>query len=220
KLCEQPRDATAFSMRVPYLVAPSLVLWTSDDPEATTEARERHRALRTFGEGELKSTFGTEDHSAYGTGYGNGEPRDPRDQDAAKSLFGDNYPRLQALKAKSAIHKLVALDPVINTSRAKSRWRTPPDPRRHPPKYWQLHRHIKSKMNEESGRKQIKLGVDCYTYLPRKSSMIRALNFDWKTPLLEAGFTGDLVTPSDPDYQVSLKRFVKNAQRNAALVAF
>ncbi|PVF97272.1 FAD-binding domain-containing protein [Serendipita vermifera] len=50
--------------------------------------------------------------------------------------------------------------------------------------------------------------------------MIRALNFDWKTPLLEAGFTGDLVTPSDPDYQVSLKRFVKNAQRNAALVAF
>ncbi|PVF97271.1 FAD-binding domain-containing protein [Serendipita vermifera] len=50
--------------------------------------------------------------------------------------------------------------------------------------------------------------------------MIRALNFDWKTPLLEAGFTGDLVTPSDPDYQLSLKRFVKNAQRNAALVAF
>jgi FAD/FMN-containing dehydrogenase len=50
--------------------------------------------------------------------------------------------------------------------------------------------------------------------------MIRTMNFDWKTPLLEAGFTGDLVTSSDPDYQASLKRFVKNAQKNAALIAF
>jgi FAD/FMN-containing dehydrogenase len=50
--------------------------------------------------------------------------------------------------------------------------------------------------------------------------MIRALNVDFKTPLLESGFTGDLVVPSDPGYQVALRRFAKNAQRNAALVAF
>ncbi|CAG8651988.1 7947_t:CDS:2 [Acaulospora colombiana] len=50
--------------------------------------------------------------------------------------------------------------------------------------------------------------------------MIRALNFDLKTPLLNDGFTGDLVIPSDPDYQTAIVRFAKNAQRNAALVAF
>ncbi|PVF97273.1 FAD-binding domain-containing protein [Serendipita vermifera] len=100
KLCAQSPDATAFRMRVPYLVAPSLALWTSDDPEATTEARERHRALRTYCEGELKSTFGPEDRSENGMGYGNAEPRDPKGQDGAKSLFGANYPRLQSIKAK------------------------------------------------------------------------------------------------------------------------
>ncbi|CAG8764270.1 13344_t:CDS:2, partial [Acaulospora colombiana] len=47
-----------------------------------------------------------------------------------------------------------------------------------------------------------------------------AQNMDLKTPLLDAGFTGDLITPSDPDYQTSLRRFAKNAQRNAGLVAF
>jgi FAD/FMN-containing dehydrogenase len=43
---------------------------------------------------------------------------------------------------------------------------------------------------------------------------------DFKTPLLAAGFSGDLVTPSDPDYKASLTRFAKNAQKNAGLVAF
>jgi FAD/FMN-containing dehydrogenase len=50
--------------------------------------------------------------------------------------------------------------------------------------------------------------------------MSRALNIDLKSPLLDSGFTGDLVIPSDPEYQTSLRRFAKNAQRNAALVAF
>jgi FAD/FMN-containing dehydrogenase len=43
---------------------------------------------------------------------------------------------------------------------------------------------------------------------------------NFKTTLSAASFTGDLVTPSDPDYQASLVRYVKNGQRNAALVAF
>ncbi|PVG03740.1 FAD-binding domain-containing protein [Serendipita vermifera] len=45
-------------------------------------------------------------------------------------------------------------------------------------------------------------------------------NVDFKTPLLAAGFSGDLVAPSDPDYKASLARFAKNAQKNAGLVAF
>lgn len=42
----------------------------------------------------------------------------------------------------------------------------------------------------------------------------------WKTSLLDAGFTGDLVIPSDPDYDTSLARFASNAQKPAGLVAF
>lgn len=43
---------------------------------------------------------------------------------------------------------------------------------------------------------------------------------DFKTALLAAGFTGDLVVPGDADYAPSLIRFAKNSQKNAALVAF
>jgi FAD/FMN-containing dehydrogenase len=43
---------------------------------------------------------------------------------------------------------------------------------------------------------------------------------DLKSPLLSVGFTGDLVTPSDPDYQTAILRWAKNAQRNPALVAY
>jgi len=42
----------------------------------------------------------------------------------------------------------------------------------------------------------------------------------FKTTLINSGFTGDLVIPSDPDYAASLRRFAKNAQKNAGLVAF
>ncbi|KAG8802748.1 hypothetical protein FRC16_008771 [Serendipita sp. 398] len=42
----------------------------------------------------------------------------------------------------------------------------------------------------------------------------------WKDPLTSAGFTGDLVTPPDADYDSALVRFAKNAQKKAGLVAF
>ncbi|PVF97284.1 FAD-binding domain-containing protein [Serendipita vermifera] len=50
--------------------------------------------------------------------------------------------------------------------------------------------------------------------------MTSTQSIDLKMPLLDAGFTGDLVVPSDPDYQAAISRFAKNAQRNAAIVAY
>ena len=41
-----------------------------------------------------------------------------------------------------------------------------------------------------------------------------------KAALSKSGFLGDLVIPGDPDYVASLRRFAKNAQKNAGLVAF
>ncbi|KAG8754706.1 hypothetical protein FRC14_004728 [Serendipita sp. 396] len=46
------------------------------------------------------------------------------------------------------------------------------------------------------------------------------LSDKYKSSILSFGFKGDLVVPSDPDYPSALARFAKNAQRNAALVAF
>jgi FAD/FMN-containing dehydrogenase len=43
---------------------------------------------------------------------------------------------------------------------------------------------------------------------------------DLKASLLASGFSGDLVIPSDPDYEDSLVRWARNARRKAALVAF
>jgi FAD/FMN-containing dehydrogenase len=43
---------------------------------------------------------------------------------------------------------------------------------------------------------------------------------EWKTSLLSSGFTGDLITPNDPQYEASLIRLAKNAQKQAGLVAF
>lgn len=43
---------------------------------------------------------------------------------------------------------------------------------------------------------------------------------DLKASLLAGGFSGDLVIPSDADYEDSLTRWAKNARRKAALVAF
>ncbi|KIM25712.1 hypothetical protein M408DRAFT_26037 [Serendipita vermifera MAFF 305830] len=43
---------------------------------------------------------------------------------------------------------------------------------------------------------------------------------EFKTCLLAAGFTGDLVLSGDADYASYLVRFAKNSQKNAALVAF
>ena len=43
---------------------------------------------------------------------------------------------------------------------------------------------------------------------------------DFKAALQATGFTGELVVPGDPDYEPSLVRFSKCAQRNAGLVAF
>ncbi|KAG8783802.1 hypothetical protein FRC20_003754 [Serendipita sp. 405] len=42
----------------------------------------------------------------------------------------------------------------------------------------------------------------------------------WKDALTSAGFTGDLVTPGDADYESALVRFAKNSQKKAGLVAF
>ncbi|KAG8813260.1 hypothetical protein FRC17_001619 [Serendipita sp. 399] len=42
----------------------------------------------------------------------------------------------------------------------------------------------------------------------------------WKESIASAGFTGDLVIPSDADYDSALNRFARNARRNAGLVAF
>ncbi|KAG8751911.1 hypothetical protein FRC14_007520 [Serendipita sp. 396] len=42
----------------------------------------------------------------------------------------------------------------------------------------------------------------------------------WKDALASAGFTGDLVTPGDADYESALVRFAKNSQKKAGLVAF
>jgi hypothetical protein len=64
-------DATAFRMRVPYPIAPSVIFWTSDEPGAAVEARERLRALRTFAEAQLLPTFGADGSSKDATGYGN-----------------------------------------------------------------------------------------------------------------------------------------------------
>lgn len=43
---------------------------------------------------------------------------------------------------------------------------------------------------------------------------------EFKTALTAAGFTGDLIIPGDTEYASSIARFAKNAQKNAALVAF
>jgi FAD/FMN-containing dehydrogenase len=45
-------------------------------------------------------------------------------------------------------------------------------------------------------------------------------SLEWKTSLLSVGFTGDLITPNDPQYEASLIRLAKNAQKRAGLVAF
>ncbi|PVG04873.1 FAD-binding domain-containing protein [Serendipita vermifera] len=52
------------------------------------------------------------------------------------------------------------------------------------------------------------------------SAMSDTRTIDIKGVLIRAGFTGDLVTSTDPDYHDSLVRFAKNSQRNAALIAF
>lgn len=41
-----------------------------------------------------------------------------------------------------------------------------------------------------------------------------------KASLLADEFTGDVVIPGDAEYETSLTRFAKNAQKNAAVVAF
>lgn len=88
-------DATAYRMRVPYPVAPMGVFWSSDDSKAGQEAKERLKALKMFCDNELRPTFGTSGPSVNGTGYGNAEM-----VSGAKSLYADNYPRLQSIKAK------------------------------------------------------------------------------------------------------------------------
>lgn len=47
-----------------------------------------------------------------------------------------------------------------------------------------------------------------------------AKSLEYKASLVAAGFTGELVTPSDPKYKASLTRFSKCAQKPAALVAY
>jgi FAD/FMN-containing dehydrogenase len=43
---------------------------------------------------------------------------------------------------------------------------------------------------------------------------------EFKAALSAAGFTGDLIIPGDSEYLPSLIRWARNAQKNAALVAF
>ncbi|KAG8809385.1 hypothetical protein FRC17_003472 [Serendipita sp. 399] len=58
----------------------------------------------------------------------------------------------------------------------------------------------------------------------RTTTSLQALKMEnsaiWKESIASAGFTGDLVVPSDADYDSALNRFARNARRNAGLVAF
>lgn len=51
-------------------------------------------------------------------------------------------------------------------------------------------------------------------------SDISAKSLGYKASLVASGFTGELITPSDPDYEASLARFSKSAQKPAAVVAY
>lgn len=49
---------------------------------------------------------------------------------------------------------------------------------------------------------------------------ITSKSLEVKSSLLTAGFAGDLITPTDSDYEASIKRCAKNAQKRAGLVAY
>jgi hypothetical protein len=85
-------DATAFRMRVPHPVAPTAVLWSSDDPEATKEARERLNSFKAFCDAELKPTFGPDGPGANGVGYGNSGRYFPvSPSGASHTLYAQTY---------------------------------------------------------------------------------------------------------------------------------
>jgi hypothetical protein len=108
-----PVDATAYRMRAE---TPSLALvihWQGESTEATRDAKERLLKVRQIADENLKDTFvggRGEDVTGYGN-YGGyyspllavvltfiAEPGDTQSVDAARQLFGKNYPRLQEVK--------------------------------------------------------------------------------------------------------------------------
>jgi hypothetical protein len=71
KQCAPAPDAMAFRMRVPYSLATLIATWSADGEEASKEAKERLRSLKTVCDNELRSTFGPEGRSKDAPGYGN-----------------------------------------------------------------------------------------------------------------------------------------------------
>lgn len=93
-------DATAFRMRVPYPMAPLGIFWSAEGMEASQEAKGRLKEMKAFCDAQLWPTFGPDGPNVNGTGYRNSESYSPATTDSAMLLFGDNYSRLQEIKAK------------------------------------------------------------------------------------------------------------------------
>ncbi|PVG04874.1 FAD-binding domain-containing protein [Serendipita vermifera] len=93
-------DATAFRMRVPHPLGLLILTWSADGQEAIDEAKDRMDKFRDICEAALAPTFGANGRGSNDTGYGGMEFGNPRSTDGARALFGDNYPRLQAIKAE------------------------------------------------------------------------------------------------------------------------
>ncbi|KIM25633.1 hypothetical protein M408DRAFT_205383 [Serendipita vermifera MAFF 305830] len=92
-------DATAYRMRVAHPASPIMIAWQTDGPEATKDAKNRILQLKQRLDEGLKDSFGG-GRGKDDTGYGNYEMGNPQATDAAAPLYGENYPRLQELKAK------------------------------------------------------------------------------------------------------------------------
>ncbi|KAG8754705.1 hypothetical protein FRC14_004727 [Serendipita sp. 396] len=93
-------DSTAFRMRYPIPAATLIISWDDsiDDPAATAEARARLKEMKVKADQLLRDTFKGQVRREDDTGYGNYEPSDSRSIDAAATLFGSNYSRLQSIK--------------------------------------------------------------------------------------------------------------------------
>ncbi|CAG8561534.1 2122_t:CDS:2 [Acaulospora colombiana] len=229
-------DATPFRMRVPYPMAPLGIFWSAEGAEASQEAKERVRVMKAFCDAELWPTFGPDGPSANGTGYGNSESYNPAKADSANLLFGDNYPRLKKIKARydpSLMFKSwFPIQPAVFRTGNKCLAFTgmPPCSR---PAVFKLHmlssyaKRFKDTLESCDMTFTIPFRLSLlYTQQFGKkkknsiSGMNKTSNIDLKTLLLDAGFTGDLIVPSDLDYPAAILRFAKNAQKRAAIVAY